>query len=210
MATYSLTKPRSYRVFNSSVDLMGNYSRWLAQRLLDSEGTHVVTLNTEMLMMGEKNPSLQTAIDEAELVIPDGAGIIIYLKLFGESHDRCPGIELAESLLHEIERNQSSKKVFFYGGKPGITTRAAQKFPRVDISPYHGYLQLEEQAELLQNLEKQQPDVIYVGLGVPRQELWIREHRHLCPHAIWIGVGGSFDVWAGAKPRAPRWMQKFT
>ena len=47
-----------------------------------------------------------------------------------------------------------------------------------------------------------------MGLGVPRQEYWIRQHRHLCPHAIWIGVGGSFDIWSGVKTRAPRWLRE--
>jgi N-acetylglucosaminyldiphosphoundecaprenol N-acetyl-beta-D-mannosaminyltransferase len=47
-----------------------------------------------------------------------------------------------------------------------------------------------------------------VGLGVPRQELWIAQHRYLCPQAIWIGVGGSFDIWSGTKNRAPAWLGK--
>ena len=56
-------------------------------------------------------------------------------------------------------------------------------------------------------MEKLQPKIIFVGLGVPRQEIWIREHRHLCPQATWIGVGGSFDIWAGVKLRAPGWLR---
>ena len=58
----------------------------------------------------------------------------------------------------------------------------------------------------MQTLTQLQPQVIFVGLGVPRQELWIAEHRHLCPHSIWVGVGGSFDIWSGGKTRAPRWL----
>jgi N-acetylglucosaminyldiphosphoundecaprenol N-acetyl-beta-D-mannosaminyltransferase len=55
-------------------------------------------------------------------------------------------------------------------------------------------------------LKDLQPRVIFVGLGVPRQELWIAQNRHLCPDSIWIGVGGSFDIWAGTKQRAPAWF----
>ena len=60
----------------------------------------------------------------------------------------------------------------------------------------------------MEQLKREQPQVIFVGLGVPRQELWIRQNRHLCPNAIWIGVGGSFDIWAGTKDRAPKWLRE--
>lgn len=60
--------------------------------------------------------------------------------------------------------------------------------------------------DFCQTLKQLQPQVIFVGLGVPRQEFWIAKHRHLCPHAIWVGVGGSFDIWAETKTRAPKWL----
>ncbi|MBD0344706.1 MAG: WecB/TagA/CpsF family glycosyltransferase, partial [Coleofasciculus sp. Co-bin14] len=70
----------------------------------------------------------------------------------------------------------------------------------------HGYLSPEAEQELKDGLKQKQPRVIFVGLGVPRQEFWIAQNRHLCPEATWIGVGGSFDIWAGVKSRAPRWL----
>lgn len=101
--------------------------------------------------------------------------------------------------------------MFCYGGKPEVIQQAArnlrQQYPQLNLSGvYHGYLSDNEHQQLLQELDQKQPAVILVGLGVPRQELWIQRHRHHCPQAIWIGVGGSFDIWAGVKPRAPKWM----
>jgi N-acetylglucosaminyldiphosphoundecaprenol N-acetyl-beta-D-mannosaminyltransferase len=68
----------------------------------------------------------------------------------------------------------------------------------------HGYIDREAQAQLERELVATQPKIILVAMGVPRQEIWIRDHFHLCPEAIWVGVGGSFDVWSGAKKRAPQ------
>jgi N-acetylglucosaminyldiphosphoundecaprenol N-acetyl-beta-D-mannosaminyltransferase len=166
-----------------------------------------VTLNAEMTMQAERQPALARVIRQAELVIPDGAGVVLYLRLlFQQQVERCPGIELAESLLQN-----TTARVFFYGGAPGVAATAAaywqQRVPRLNIvGAQHGYLSPAEAEELSQNLTQLQPQLILVGLGVPRQELWIAQHRFLCPQAAWIGVGGSFDIWAGVKTRAPAWL----
>jgi N-acetylglucosaminyldiphosphoundecaprenol N-acetyl-beta-D-mannosaminyltransferase len=69
-----------------------------------------------------------------------------------------------------------------------------------------GYHPPEAEPEILARLAELQPQIIFVGLGVPRQEYWISQHRQVCPNAIWVGVGGSFDVWGGVKNRAPQWL----
>jgi N-acetylglucosaminyldiphosphoundecaprenol N-acetyl-beta-D-mannosaminyltransferase len=102
--------------------------------------------------------------------------------------------------------------VFFYGGAPGIAQKAAQiwqqQLPELALAGIEdGYLSPEAEQELKVTLKTKQPRLILVGLGVPRQELWIAQHRYLCPDAIWIGVGGSFDIWAGVKSRAPVWLR---
>jgi N-acetylglucosaminyldiphosphoundecaprenol N-acetyl-beta-D-mannosaminyltransferase len=100
--------------------------------------------------------------------------------------------------------------IAFFGGQPGITEKAAsnwqKKIPNIRILANHGYLSSEEMSDWIEVLKDQQPRLILVGLGVPRQEYWIREHRNLCPQAIWVGVGGSFDIWSGTKIRAPRFF----
>lgn len=197
-------------VLGLPVDCMDNYCELLLSRLKQGLGTHVVTLNAEMVMQAERNHLLADMIHKAEVVIPDGAGVVLYLKLKGQSVKRCPGIELAESLLWQVPKQSEDNLIFFYGGKPGVAMRAAdtwqQKVPELAIACQHGYLSQAEETELLYTLKQLQPRLIFVGLGVPRQELWIAEHRHICPKAIWIGIGGSLDIWAGVKERAPAWF----
>ncbi|MEM0979514.1 MAG: WecB/TagA/CpsF family glycosyltransferase [Cyanobacteria bacterium P01_H01_bin.58] len=185
-----------------------HYSDWLLLRHEQGLGSHVVTLNAEMAMQADRTPVLKAIIQAADLAIPDGAGIVLFFKVKGHHIKRHPGIELAESLLNQLQPEQSA---FFLGAAPGIAEQAAQNWqqqrPNLKIAGVeHGYLKPEEQPALHARLQQLQPTVILVALGVPRQEYWITEQRSLCPNAIWIGVGGSFDIWAGIKDRAPEWL----
>ncbi|HAC64637.1 MAG TPA: glycosyltransferase [Cyanothece sp. UBA12306] len=206
-----LTIPPSFRVLNLHVHLLDDYTQWLLECIEHKQGVHVVTLNAEMAMLAQSEPTVTQIIQEADLVIPDGAGVVLYLRLRGQKQKRCPGIELAESLITKLGITGELAPIAFYGGKPGVTQSAAdqwkQKVSDISLVTNHGYLSSEEEKNWLKTLSEQQPKLILVGLGVPRQELWIRQHRHLCPHAIWIGVGGSFDIWSGAKDRAPSWLR---
>lgn len=203
--------PKPYSVLGLPIHLIDDYTLWLKSRLQEGIGTHVVTLNAEMSMLAETHPTLAAIIHQADLVIPDGAGVVLYLQMHGKKVNRCPGIELAESLLHTAQPKAPRPRVFFYGGAPGVAATAAQawqeKLPDLNIvGVQHGFIQAAEAEQLQQTLKDIQPQLIFVGLGVPRQELWIAENRALCPQATWIGVGGSFDIWAGIKSRAPGWL----
>ncbi|HLP89871.1 MAG TPA: WecB/TagA/CpsF family glycosyltransferase [Nostocaceae cyanobacterium] len=200
--------PKAFSVLGLPVHLLKSYPNWLLECLQQGRGTHVVTLNAEMTMQAERNQALADVIYHADLVIPDGAGVVLYLRwLLGQKVQRCPGIELAEKLLQSV----GEEPVFFYGGAPGVAAKAddfwRQRVPSLNIvGTYSGYHSPEEEQKLLQTLAQLQPRVILVGLGVPRQELWIAKNRHVCPQAIWMGVGGSFDIWSGTKTRAPAWL----
>ena len=203
---------REASILGLPIHLSDDYPTWLLDRLQDQQGVHVITLNAEMAIQAEKNDKLASVIRKAELVVPDGAGAVLYLRLRGKQVQRCPGIELAETVLRRSVNLERPCSIFFYGGQPGVSQRAAQcwqqQVPGLTIAgTQHGYITLEEQAQLCQSLAERQPSIILVGLGVPRQEFWIAERRHLCPNALWIGVGGSFDIWAGEKTRAPGWLR---
>ena len=206
-----LPEPEIFSLFNLPVHLLDNYIDWLEARLRQRIGTHVVTINAEMAMLAEKDSNLASIIRQANLVVPDGAGVILYMRLRGIKQQRCPGIELAESLLKRLGNSTDKNLICFYGGTPGTAVIAVQKwqqkFPRLSIMEQHGYLSGEKEQQWLKILQEAQPALIFVGLGVPRQELWIQKHHHLCPNSIWIGVGGSFDIWAGKKTRAPLWLR---
>ncbi|MEG3860772.1 WecB/TagA/CpsF family glycosyltransferase [Microcoleus sp. herbarium12] len=199
-----------FSVLGLPVHILDDYAGWLIERLHQGLGSHVVTLNAEMAMQAEQNPALAEVIRSAELVIPDGSGVVLYLRMRGKPAQRYPGIELAESLLQQAGKLPNSEAIFFFGGAPGVTAKAAetwqQKVNQLSILAQHGYLSADEETEFCESLKQMQPKIIFVGLGVPRQEFWIANNRHLCPQSIWVGVGGSFDIWAGTKDRAPAWF----
>jgi N-acetylglucosaminyldiphosphoundecaprenol N-acetyl-beta-D-mannosaminyltransferase len=189
-------------VLGLPIDLMQNYDDWLANRIRLGLGTHVVTLNAEMAIAAEQNPRLTDVIQQADLVIPDGAGVVFYLRLRGIKIKRCPGIELAHQAI--LEAGRTGKSIFLFGGSPGVAQAAADRWPSFQfVSVFDGYGEDSQVIEAIQSLE---PALILVGLGVPKQEFWIQQHRQICPNSVWIGVGGSFDIWAGAKVRAPKWL----
>ncbi len=204
--------PQKAPVLGLPVHLSDDYLGWVSSCLQRGDGMHVVTLNAEMTMQAQQDPDLANLINQAELVIPDGSGITFYFWLYGRQVGRCPGIELAEALLKVSAQANPAWSVFFYGGKPGTAGAAAKTWqttlPEINIvGVEHGYLSADDRERLQTTLKTLQPQIILVGLGVPRQEFWIAENRHLCPNAIWIGVGGSLDIWAGYKTRAPRWLR---
>jgi len=205
-------QPKVFSVLGLPVHIMTDYSGWLLERLQNGVGTHVVTLNAEMTMQAEQNKSLAQVIKSAELVVPDGAGVVLFLRwLRWQKVQRVPGIELAETLLRQLGQKQTGASVFFYGGAPGVADKAAEfwlsQVPGLRVAGTHsGFHSQAEEEQLRRTLAQLQPQVIFVGLGVPRQELWIAQNRKFCPRAIWIGVGGSFDIWSGIKDRAPAWL----
>lgn len=120
--------PKSISVLGLPVHLMNNYPGWLLERLQQGIGTHVVTLNAEMTMQAERQDTLAKIIHQADLVIPDGAGVVLYLRLlFLQRIQRCPGIELAESLLHTLGQQGSGVRVFFFGHFHNTTQKNYQR-----------------------------------------------------------------------------------
>ena len=191
------------------IHLLPDYAQALRERVSGGLSTHVVTLNAEMVMQARSNPALKTLIQGAELVVPDGVGVTLYLRLRRCGTYHAPGIDLVSQVLAHLQ----AETVFFLGGAPGVAAQAVQYWqhrnPHLSIvGVQHGYFTPEEEGEILAQLQHQQPRLILVALGVPRQEFWIQQHRHLCPESVWVGVGGSFDIWAGVKVRAPLWMRR--
>jgi N-acetylglucosaminyldiphosphoundecaprenol N-acetyl-beta-D-mannosaminyltransferase len=213
MLDRSSTRLPQFKILSQPVHICPDYTAWLIDRLEQGIGTHVVTMNAEIVIQANHNPELASIIDKAGLVTPDGAGIIMALRLHQIAQTRCAGIELGQKLLRLASQPEHNYPVFFYGGKPEIVRLAAQtwqtELPSLNIVGVEdGYIDTAGQVRLREQLQQKQPKIILVALGVPRQELWIRDNFHLCPGAIWVGVGGSFDVWSGVKARAPQIFRK--
>ncbi len=212
MSNFGSTPLRQFKILGQPVHLTTDYTAWSIDRLKQGIGTHIVTMNAEIIIQATQNPELASIISQADLVTPDGSGIIMALRLHGIRQTRCAGIDLGEDLLRLAGSPEYGYPVFLYGGKPEIVKGAAQRWqaelPQLQIVGIeHGYLPAEASAKLLESIAIAQPKIILVALGVPRQEIWIRDHFHLCPEAIWVGVGGSFDVWSGVKSRAPQFVR---
>ena len=173
-------------------------------------GGQIITLNAEMTMAARSDQNLAAAIDAAELVIPDGAGVVWALSLQGVKVVRSPGIELAWKLLCHAE--SQGWDVALVGGAPEVIDQLQQRLSRelpglrVKLA-IHGYQPSEGWPGLESCLHNVNPDLVLVALGIPRQEVWSMGMRS-GSHGLWMGVGGSFDVWAGIKKRAPGWMSR--
>lgn len=206
-----LAESKESSVLGVPIHLCNDYAGWVRSRLERKVGTHIITLNAEMAMLAERDAEFGEIVRSADLVIPDGSGVVLYLRLRNQQQQRCPGIELAGALVESAGSLGDAATVVFYGGAPGVAERAAafwqQRCPGLRAVSRHGFLSASEEEEFLNLLRDRRPSLILVGLGVPRQELWICRHRALCPEATWIGVGGSFDIWSGAKSRAPVWLR---
>lgn len=171
-------------------------------------GGQIVTLNAEMTMAARADAALGRAIGAADLVIADGAGVVWALARQGRRLRRSPGIELAWDLLQQAA--QRGWRVALVGASPAVMQtlqrKLGEELPQLDLALcLHGYQEAAAWPELERQLLALHPDLVLVALGVPRQETWIHGLAGR-RRGLWMGVGGSFDVWAGAKKRAPLWM----
>lgn len=181
------------------------------ERIKAAQGTQVVTINPEMIKMGEKNPELSEILKNADLIVPDGVGIKIALKIQGFNQERVPGIEFSKEMIRFCVQN--SRKIALIGASEDVIQKAAQnlnnEFETLDIAYVHnGFFDINEEALILSELEKVRPSLVLVALGVPKQEYFINKYRKNLPSTMFIGVGGSFDVWSGEVQRAPIAFQK--
>jgi N-acetylglucosaminyldiphosphoundecaprenol N-acetyl-beta-D-mannosaminyltransferase len=203
----TMTTPLRTHVLGVPVDVCPDVLQ-AALDLHERGGGQIVTLNAEMTMAARADAALGRAIAAADLVIADGAGVVWALGRQGHRIRRSPGIELAWALLQQAARR--GWRVALVGASPAVmeTLQATlrRQLPQLDLALcLHGYQEAAAWPELEQQLLALQPDLVLVALGVPRQETWIHSLAAQ-RRGLWMGVGGSFDVWAGTKKRAPLWM----
>jgi N-acetylglucosaminyldiphosphoundecaprenol N-acetyl-beta-D-mannosaminyltransferase len=174
---------------------------------VQERGPHlVVTVGTEMVMAAQEDEAFRGAIESASLVVPDGVGVVWASRRKGFTLEKVAGIELMARLLETAAAK--GWRVFLLGAGEGIATAAAdvfrQKWPGLQVVGAHsGYFQ--DEGLVLEQIKTARPDLLFLALGAPRQELFYRRHPEL-DVPVGMGVGGSFDVYAGKIKRAPRWM----
>ncbi|HON83525.1 MAG TPA: WecB/TagA/CpsF family glycosyltransferase [Caldisericia bacterium] len=172
----------------------------------------IVTINSENATKALENKIFLDVIKNADLVIPDGIGIIFASKILGDKlPERIPGIDLSYKLL-EIS-NEKGYKIVLIGGKEGVAEGAKENlkkiFPNLNISmTYNGYFNEDEERIIVDEIQKIEPDILLVGMGSGKQEIWIWNNREKFKNiGVCIGVGGTLDIWAGKKKRAPKLVQ---
>lgn len=169
----------------------------------------VVTINPEMITNALKDNNFANVINNADLVIPDSVGVELGLKILGQNIKRIPGIEFGKNLLKRFANK--GKKIALVGAKPEVIERATSNLKAelqgINIVYIHdGYFK--DDLTILNEITNAQPDLVLVALGSPKQEFFITELKSRLTDAIMIGLGGSFDVWAGVTERAPEIYQK--
>lgn len=170
----------------------------------------IITLNAEIVYQAQKSPALREIINNASLVTPDGIGVVWGGRQLGcPFPERVTGIDLLQTLCQEAASHEWP--VFLLGAAPGIADEAArqlsQRYPGLPVcGTHHGYFQERETQMVLDAIKKARPRILFVALGAPRQEFWIHTHMEELQVPVNIGVGGSFDVAAGLKKRAPEWI----
>lgn len=176
---------------------------------------HIITADSLALMRAQRDKGFASILERADLTVPDGAGLIWSADFLGMPlPGRVPGVVLVNDLCRRsAERGWS---IFFLGSAPGRADQAAlvlqKRHPGLVIAgTHHGFFAEGSEAEdhVLKIIAQQKPDIIFVAMGVPRQELVICRLRGMMQSGVAIGVGGSLDVISGVLPRAPVLMQRF-
>lgn len=177
------------------------------EALAYAEKGQVVTINPEMIQAARKNPDFAKIINNAELVIPDGIGVEIGLKILGHKVRRIAGIEFGRKLIDKF----AGQPVAFIGAKPEIISKAVenikQEVPELNtVYVQDGYFK--DDNRVLEELKEKNPKLALIALGSPKQEFFIEKAKEMLPETLFIGLGGSFDVWSGVVERAPETWQK--
>ncbi|MDF2593969.1 MAG: glycosyl transferase, WecB/TagA/CpsF family [Clostridia bacterium] len=174
----------------------------------------VFTPNPEIIMLANQNKKLFSILQKADLVVPDGIGVVIASKIQRGTSlgERVAGYDLVQNTMKQAV--QKGYKYYFFGSKPGVAKKAAEEmrtaYPGIQIvGTNDGYFKQEETADIIADINASGANILLVALGAPKQEIWIDENKHLLKHVkVLIGVGGSLDVMAGVAKRAPLVFQK--
>lgn len=184
-----------------------------ASAFLEQESLRVIyTPNTEIVMAAQQDKVLLDAIKAADLVIPDGIGLIYASRILKKGlKERVAGVDLMGRILSYC--NQQEKSIYVLGGKPGVAQQACvniqARFPHLKIAGFrNGYFHEDETDQIIEAVNQSCADILFVGLGAPKQEKWIYQHRKVLKTRIAMGVGGGVDIWAGTVKRAPMIYQK--
>lgn len=185
--------------------------RWIEQ----GKRHYVCVTPVHGIMACHWEPDLRAIFNASGLTTPDGMPIVWLLRWLG--HRQVARVYGPDLMLAVCQRSLSKGyRHFLFGGEHGVAealkARLQERFPGLQVvgtlSPPFGRLEPEEDEEMVRRINEVRPDIVWVGLGCPKQERWMAEHRDRLKAPVLIGVGAAFDFLTGRKPQAPRWMQR--
>ncbi len=205
------------KIYNTT---LGDITKVLEENLKGDNLKTIYTPNTEIVMAAKDDEKLRDLINEGDLVIPDGIGLIYASRIKKKPlKERVTGFDTSIKLLEIANKNGYS--LYLLGGKEGVSKAAAENiikdYPNIKIAGFHnGYFKgshmglenQEEEKEIIDEINRLNPDIIFVGLGFPKQELWIHANKNKIKARVIIGNGGVMDILSGNSKRAPEVYQK--
>ena len=215
----AITADRSVTILGSRVhlistaDTIDRVERWIPLR--DDRCRQVVVTGFHGLMEAHKNPHLRAILNSADLWVPDGIAPVWLARLRGHRNvDRAPGAEIMRAFLHRANSNGYSS--YFYGDTEqtlaALCATVTRNYPGHRIagaySPPFRALTPAEESAIIDRINQARPDVLWVALGMPKQDIWIHQRLARLNVPVAIGVGAALAFVAGTVSRCPNWMGK--
>lgn len=172
----------------------------------------IVTSDTSAVVRAQEDQELRTIMNEADLVTMDGQGVVLCARMLDfPVAGRVPGCDMMQRLCEICGRLE--QPIALLGAAPGIAEEAAgileQRYSGLRVVyQHHGYFDERDEPRIIEEIRRARPAALFVALGIPKQEKWIKRHMHELQVPVCMGVGGSLDVIAGRVRRAPEWMQR--
>ncbi|MFH0855120.1 MAG: WecB/TagA/CpsF family glycosyltransferase [Candidatus Omnitrophota bacterium] len=212
----SASQPNKFYILNvgiSAID-MNDACRMAEEAILKKQKKYICVCPVSTIMECKRSEKVLTSVNCADLATPDGMPVVWLGKLLGYRNiSRVYGPELMQEICGISVKN--GYRNYLYGSSPGVLSKLREslqkRYPGLIISgsfsPPFRQLDKEEDDKIAEGINSSNPDIVWVGLGSPKQDVWMYEHRAIINAPVMIGVGAAFDFLSGSKPQAPRWIR---
>jgi N-acetylglucosaminyldiphosphoundecaprenol N-acetyl-beta-D-mannosaminyltransferase len=184
---------------------------WMGRRIQERQAGIIAVVNANKFWLMSRDARLQRFMQGAELVIPEWAVVWGAARCGMQLKSYVAGVALLQAAMPWAEAQ--GYRPYFLGGRPEVIDALSKRLktfhPGLEPAGFHhGYLRNEaDQQEVRAQIRESHPDLVFVGMGSPKQEYWIEENAKALRVPVAMGVGGSFDVLAGLKPDTPSWAR---
>lgn len=204
-----------YKIFCGSKDELVSHVQKILCCSSDISKLNIVSGNPEVLLNGINSNELGCFFKRDDnIIIPDGVGVIILLKIFKKYvTEKIAGIEIMEEILKILNTNENLS-VYFLGATKESLELAIKNikniYKNINVKGYHdGYFTDDENENVVKDIRDCDPDVLFIAMGSPKQDIFIKNNMYKLNCKIFMGVGGSFDLYSGKVKRAPKFMIRF-